>query len=216
MNHNEIQRDPADWQSLSLNAVSGGYFVQEAQGFRQEKMAEHALRLAGAFAMLLAILQWFLPDLWFQSGERVRWALTPIFMATGIGLYLFASRGFRREVYVDLANRYLILANVNSHNASMIRFRYDLRKVESLFVRRHSATAKASLRMRLKGRRRSLIVLSGERSELDGLHHRLCSDVHGAMECKPKRVQIGRPIACSRTPPWPHINPRRAARNSIS
>ena len=193
---------PASQFPITPNA--DGYIIREPSArFNNERIAEHVLRLAGSGSILFGYFHWFLPDLvHLGEGMQIRWLLTLAFVGTGLALYIFGARGFRKEVFIDTFQRRITVANVNSRQAGIIRFSFPMSDIESLFVRRGEGTA--ALMMRVKGKDRPHILLRGDSNALDSLHRKFCRDIRDSLQAtKPKRVQSEQPIACSRTAPWP-------------
>lgn len=185
-------RKNSTWRSLSLSDFATGYAVHEAASrFLQERLAEHALRLAGAFIMLAGYVHWFLPGLTLDnSSVQMRLALTVLFVVMGVALYVFASRGFRRMLHIDFGNRRLSTARMNSKNQSRYRRDFPMQDVASIYVRRSgSGAGMATLNIRLKSQPQDVALLTGALAEVESLHERLCRDLHVALECVPKRVR---------------------------
>jgi len=198
-----------DWRSLSLSDFAAGYAVNEAASrFSQERLAEHALRLAGVFTMLAGIIHWFLPKVTLGgSSVQMRLLLTVLFVATGVTLYAFASRGFRRMLHIDLGQRQVTAARMNSSNQSRRRRDFPMQDVTSIYVRRSGTRqGQATLNIRLKSQSRDIELLAGEQAEVETLHERLCQDLQTAMDCGPKRVRPGARARAGK----PSIRPTRS------
>ncbi len=182
---------PSSWTTISVRTSGDGYSVYEAEErFWRERIAENVLRLSGVFLILAGYLQWFIPSNAYQ-GDAVlaKMALSVLFMGTGIALYLFASRGFRKVLRVDLDNRRIAMARVNTKNRSLVKRHMPMAEVESLFVKRAGDRHElATLTLRPKGSGECHAVLKGAQDELEELHGMLCADVHKALEPSPRRV----------------------------
>ncbi|MCP3969065.1 MAG: hypothetical protein GY717_01835 [Rhodobacteraceae bacterium] len=183
-----------EWRSLKAETDNSGYSVFESEcRFRHERFAEHTLRLTGVFLILAASLQWFRPAA-LISGSAVQTSLglTALFGATGLALYFFASRGFRRMIRVDLGDRRIRTARVDSRNRTRPTRQFALGEIESVYIKRgDTAHAPARLELRLRGGNECVPVLTGDRAELEELHALLCRDVRHAMDCSLRRVNPG-------------------------
>lgn len=193
-------------RALSVAESTVGYTVTEAdQRFLQERVAENILRLFGAFLLMASYMQWFQPDAFLPDVPLPLPLLTTAMcVATGVALYFFASRGFRRMLAVDMGARRLSVARVNSKGRSVIRHTVPMQQIESLFIQRGSAgKPQATLNIRVKGAPGAIALLSGEQDQLEALHSRLCDDMRTALECAPKRVKRVRPPVKAHTTPRP-------------
>ncbi len=171
---------------------ASGYSVYEAEDrFWTERMAEAVLRIAGVLLILFGYVQWFIPASFLQGDPVLaRMALSVLFMGTGVGLYLFASRGFRKVLHVDLANRSLGIARVNARHRSLLRRDMPMADIESIFVKRAEDRHElARLDVRSKSAPWTSTVLKGAQEELDDLHRLICQDVRTALDCTPRRVR---------------------------
>lgn len=181
-----------DWLSFSTEESATGYSIFETQDrFFHERLAERTLCGVGIAAILLGYFVWFLPDSMTPDHPvMTRLTLSVICIGTGIALYFFASRGFRKVVHLDLSKRKLSLAHVNTKQQSLFGYNYNMEEIDSIFVRRGvTEGALASLHIRVAGMPVSLKLLHGLQDELEELHGLLCRDIHSALDCAPKRVQ---------------------------
>ncbi len=176
--------------SITLREAANGYTVRESAGrFWRERLAENVLRLAGVFILLAGILQWFLPAAMLTEAVLVRTVLAGVFMATGLGVYLFASRGFRHAFSVDLGRRRISHGRLNSRDRSLVARHVPLDRVESIFVQRGKGDGPAELRMRVKGAVTDHCLLRGARAEMEAMHFRICEDARLTRHLGPKRVR---------------------------
>jgi hypothetical protein len=195
------------WGSLHVTATDAGYAVYEAEArFWRERLAESALRLTGMFLILAGYVQWFLPDAMMQGDPMLAHvALSVAFMGTGMGLYFFASRGFRKELHFDMFGKTLGLARLNGKNRSMVNHLIDMDRIESLCVSRAATPmAMASLILRVKGFPRTHCVMRGTPAEIEKLHRQLSRDIRIALT-------VADPVAKSRAPQsaWRPVTVRR-------
>jgi len=149
------------------------------------------LRIVGVCLILAGYVQWFLPDLLIHGHSVVaRLALTAAFMGTGLVLYLFASRGFRKEVHFDTHAKRIRMARVNASDHSMISHDFAMADIESLFVNRSAEQPKlASLDMRLKGSARKFSLMRGAPAEIENLHSQLSRDIKIALMLSQKAAR---------------------------
>ncbi len=186
-------RDPSSWRSVTHQGEAAGYSVFESEDrFWRERAAEGVLRIVGVLAILAGYVQWFLPaELLDGDPIMARMGLSALFMGVGFALYIFASRGFRMMLNVDLTRRRIGWARLNARNLSPVRRTYPMDRVEGFFVQRGGSgpQAMASLRLRLKGGFGPVVLLHGEAAEIEALHRQIVEDMHTALNCAPKRVQ---------------------------
>lgn len=183
LNDYEILKN-ALWRTISTARTELGYAVFEARDrFWRERLAEAVLRVAGVALILVGYFQWFLPDTVLHGNPVLaRMALSAAFMGTGICLYLFASRGFRKEVHFEAGERQLSIGRLNSKDRCLISRQIPLDRIESLIVNRANAQQPlATLNVRLKGFPRSFCIMRGAQSEIEELHRQLCRDVQLAL-----------------------------------
>ena len=160
------------------------------------------MRLVGIFSILLGIAQWFLPNTATADLLHGRWILLLLFIGTGVALYFFAHRGFRRELLVDLSKRSVAMARVNSSGRSLVRQIFKMDDVESVFVQRSSDRDINVLCFRMRGRNLPIAVAQGTRGDVESLHKWLCRVIGNGIVYHPRRVQSNQPIACMRAAPW--------------
>ncbi|MDU8926326.1 hypothetical protein RXV86_02915 [Alisedimentitalea sp. MJ-SS2] len=120
-------------------------------------------------------------------------------VALGLAFYAFGSRGFCRQVKVDLKENKIAFGRVNSNNVGRIKTEFSLDEIESLYVKRSEDEAgKAGLMLRKSGRHAPYVLLEGAAAELAPLHEGIC-DMIG----RSAKVQVKRPVrhrTSSRTP----------------
>lgn len=177
--------------SVEISETFWGYIVREAQDrFDRESVTESGLRFLGLILVLAAYGQWLLPgSLFLENVLAMKMVMSFVFAATGVGLYMFASRGFRQEVQVDIGRRELRFVARNSRGHSRLQSRIPMDGVESAFVKRNKdVSGGATLYIRLHGVDAALQVLSGKNSDLTRLHKRICHDL------SPREVRLERGI----------------------
>lgn len=181
--------------SFTASQDDEGYTIVEHEDrFRRERNAEGVLRIVGVLAILAGIAQWFLPG-YLPGGETVfaRSVLTAAFIGTGLALYVFASRGFRRALRIDVAKRGIGIARLNASGRWLVRREVPMARIESIVVRRPTPKVpQADLCARIKGRSENLTLMRGEPDEIEALHRRLCLDIRLTLKTasvRPARVK---------------------------
>ncbi len=179
--------------TLEVSQTPQDFVAREATArFKAERLAEDALRVVGVIAIIAGYLQWFLPEHFGGIGQTVtiRTMLTVAFVGSGLGLFLFATRGFQRWVSLDLAERRVAVGRLNRKNRTITRRKFRFQDIESLVVQRNRDTRNAALCMRVKGRPAPLICLTGSTEELEALHRDISEIIQHASSCAPKRVRL--------------------------
>ncbi len=183
----------ASWRTISTAPTAQGYAVFEAADrFWRERMAEAVLRVTGICLILAGYVQWFLPGL-IDTGHAVVTGavLAALFIGTGIALYLFAARGFRRELHFEIAERRLSFGRLNTKDRCMISRQIPLDCIETMIVSRPDADHPlAGLMIRPKGAFQSFCVMRGARSEIEELHRQLCRDIQIANSVPDQPVYV--------------------------
>ena len=167
-------------RSFAASQDAEGYSIAETDDrFRRERVAEAALRITGVILVLAGIVHWFLPGV-ALGGDHVvaRSALTAAFIGTGVALYLFASRGFRHALRIDIARRQVGIARLNASGRWLVRRAVPMARIESLVIKRPTPRQPlADLRVRIAGRHGSFSAMRGRPDEIEALHRRLCLDI---------------------------------------
>lgn len=188
----EILRNTT-WRTISAAPTGQGYAVYEAADrFWRERMAEKVLRLVGIGLVLAGYVQWFFPGLVTAGDAVVTGAvLAALFISTGVGLYLFAARGFRRELHFEVPERRLSFGRLNTRDRCLISRQIPLESIETMIVSRPDPEHPlAGLMVRPKGSSRSYCVMRGARSEIEELHRQLCRDIHIAVSVPDQPVYV--------------------------
>jgi len=188
------RRDDPNTATLDFHSDPSGYTVVESNDrFWRESIAERALRLTAMVLIIVGYAQWFFPNGMFDGDDFVnRTVILALFTATGILLYLFASRGFRRQLRLDVSAGVLIVARVNTRDRSLGTRRIVLKDIQSIFVcRAHDRHKLAMLKLRLRGQPGAVVVMRGSSTELETLHARLCLDARMTQTtpARPRRPQ---------------------------
>ncbi len=172
------------WRTISAIETGQGYSVYEAPDrFWRERMAEAVLRVAGVSLIFASSAPWFVPDAMLRGDPVLaRTALAVVFTLTGIALYFFASRGFRKEVRFDADARQIGLCRLNANDRCLVSRQVPLDRIESLIVARATAGRPlAALNLRQKGSPHSICIMRGAQSEIGELHRQLCRDIQVAL-----------------------------------
>ncbi|WP_101068740.1 hypothetical protein [Roseovarius salinarum] len=181
--------------------------VRESAGpFQREVWIETIVRSAGMLMVLGALAPWLL-SLEGTMHSKVMFSLLAV--ATGLFLFAFATRGFRRELEVNFAEQMIRLRSLNSYGRSRISKDFHLVEVQSMFVRRPSTPGElAALHLRVRGVPTSLCALRGETPEIEGLHRRLCQDLRRLTENA--RAEVYREKASARGRRVARVHPTEA------
>lgn len=166
-----------DWSTVSLTANALGLTARERfERFRPEAIAEMALRLAGGLMVATSTILWLILPVNEASGRIVSHGLlAALFTASGLCLYAFGTRGFRRQVSLDAKRKTLTLTKININEQGRMVRTLGLQQVESLFLWRPAArTGPAALYVRLRDHDAPILALTGHTEELQGVHRQLC------------------------------------------
>ncbi|MDJ0627247.1 MAG: hypothetical protein QNJ44_03215 [Rhodobacter sp.] len=182
-------------RSIAALENSGGYTIAEAEErFWRERAVETVLRLTAVVLILAGYLQWFLPHaMLFGNPVVVQSVLTAMCVGTGVTLYFFASRGFRRALRVDIDGQQIGTARLNTKGRSLTARAVPMRRIESLFINRPTKDQPlAELRARVSDESGSLSLMRGSAADIETLHRRLCLDIRltlATATIQPSRVK---------------------------
>ena len=180
-----------DWSTVSLTATALGLTVRERfERFKVEAMSELVLRLAGGLMVAGSTLLWLVLPLGAGTDQIVSHSLlATLFTATGLVVYAYGTRGFRRQLSLDAKRGTLSLTKINMNDQGRVVRSIRLDEIESLYLRRPSGRAGfAALYVRVAGQDSPLLALTGATEELERIHEDLCEiiqtsetdDRHGA------------------------------------
>ena len=94
--------------------------------------------------------------------------------AVGLGVFAFGTRGFRRQMTVDIDRGTLALTKINIRDQMRVAREIDLGKIESVFLRRpEKVDGVAPLLVRVAGAQAPAIALTGTTAEVERDHRRL-------------------------------------------
>ncbi len=165
---------------MSLLQTEMGLTVSERfERFKLEAMSELALRLMGGLMVAGSMLLWLILPMESSTDQMLSHGLlAAIFTATGLVVYAYGTRGFRRQMSLDAKRRTLSLTKVNIHNQSRVAHNIDVSAIESVFLRRPSnGPGFASLYVRVAGNSSPQLALTGETRELEIVHRAVCDIV---------------------------------------
>lgn len=174
-----------DWRSVNLRPTSQGLVAGERfERFKVEAITEMALRVVGILMIMASILLWFLLPVDPSTGRLASFGAFASFLAAGgLGVFAYGTRGFRRELTLDMSAGQLKLTKINMHGQARVARDIDLGKIESVFLRRPAnAGGLATLLVRVIGNPAPAIALSGTTDEIERVHAELCAVMQGVSE----------------------------------
>ena len=170
------------WSTVSMMTSADGLTAREdSRRFKIEILTEIVLRLFGGLLVVCAPVLWVVMQSNDVGNTMISGTLlAAIAVATGLVVYAYGTRGFRRQLSLDARNGTLALTKVNINNQGRVVRTLDLDDVESLFLRRPATRgAMAALCVRMSGGQTPLLALTGEMDELSNIHADLCEIISG-------------------------------------
>ena len=168
------------WTTIDFTSTPLGLLAQERfERFRLEALSELVLRLSGGLMVAVSTVLWLiLPNAPGSEQMISHGILAGFFSATGLFVYTYGSRGFRRQLALDARCRVLTLTKVNMNDRGRILRRIRLNEIESLFLRRPAERSQhAALFVRTRRNAMPLLALTGTREELERIHSELCRTI---------------------------------------
>ncbi len=167
------------WNSVCISNMPLGYEISETPDrFAAEHLTELVIRSVGIVLVIAAYGQLLL-----ALPLMTKIFLLVAYSATGLGLYAFATRGFRKAVKVNLATMELKSTKLNGNGATRIEIVVPFADIESIYVRRPAERGgQARLELRKRGIPSSICLLRGREGEVAALHQRLCRDLRMAAQ----------------------------------
>lgn len=165
------------WRTVSMRPTAAGLTAGEKfDRFKLEAMTEVVLRIAGILMVMGSILLWFLLPLDEATGRVVTHSALASFMAAaGLGVFAYGTRGFRRQLSLDIEKGTLSLTKININDQARMSRTIDLGEIESVFLRRpEMRDGLATLLVRVHGTSAPAIALSGSMNEIETVHRQLC------------------------------------------
>ncbi|MEQ9260516.1 MAG: hypothetical protein RIG84_15625 [Roseovarius sp.] len=171
-----------EWSTVSLTTTALGLTAREQfERFKLEAMSELVLRLAGGLMVAGSTLLWLVLPMGTGTDQILPHSLlAALFTATGLVVYAYGTRGFRRQLSLDAKKGTLALTKINVNDQGRVARIIDLAQIESLFLRRPATRGgHAALYVRLIGNESPILALTGATAELQLIHQDLCEIIHG-------------------------------------
>lgn len=161
-------------QSVSIRATANGIAAGERfERYKFEAFTEVVLRAAGILMVMGAFSIWFLAPSIGIGGYSY---LISLAAAIGLVVFAFGTRGFQRQVEVDMEKGTLSLTKININGQARITRNIDLGAIQSVFLQKPTdADGDATLLVRVSGSNSPAIALSGELREVERVHEELCN-----------------------------------------
>lgn len=194
-----------EWSTVSLTKTALGLTAQEKfERFKIEAMSELVLRLAGGLMVAGSTMLWLILPMDAGAEQLVSHSLlATLFTATGLIVYAYGTRGFRRQLSLDAKRGTLALTKVNINDQGRVVRAIGLDDIESLFLRRPPARmAQASLYVRVAGQDTPILALTGSTPELERIHGQLCEIIQIAgtePQESPRDLRFARQFATARS-----------------
>lgn len=194
-----------EWSTVSMTKTALGLTAQERfERFRIEAMSEVVLRLSGGLMVAGSTLLWLILPMDAGAEQMVSHSLlATLFTATGLIVYAYGTRGFRRQLSLDAKRGTLALTKVNINDQGRVVRAIGLDEIESLFLRRPAVrVAQASLYVRVTGQDTPLLALTGSTRELERIHRQLCDIIQIAgtePQESPRDLRFARQFAAAQS-----------------
>lgn len=166
----------SDMQSVEMKPTANGLVAGETrERYRNEALTELVLRGAGIAMVAGSLLMWFMLPVDVETGRIATLGGTASMMAAvGLGVFAFGTRGFRRQMTVDIDRGTLALTKINIRDQMRVAREIDLGKIESVFLRRpEKVDGVATLLVRVAGAQAPAIALTGTTAEVERVHRQL-------------------------------------------
>jgi hypothetical protein len=179
--------------SYSFSPIAGGFVALERiERFKAEVIAELALRSIGIILAVSPVF--FLAAVLTTTGVMPAPNITvmsALCSASGLVLYAYGSRGFRRQMRLDTRNGFVSVANINVNGNARVEYRVDQRDIKSIYVQRSESQGDtAKLCLRVKGRYAPITLITGGSDEVRVLHRVFCETVTPWEPAKRKPVPL--------------------------
>ncbi|MGK7752380.1 hypothetical protein [Roseovarius sp. C03] len=162
-----------DMQATARGLVAG----ERSERFRLEALTEMVLRIAGTLMVMGSIIMWFFLPVDPDTGRLESFGLAAsVIAASGLCVFAYGTRGFRRRMTLDVDAGTLTLTKINMLGHARVRREITLGTVESVYLRRPAQPGgMATLLVRVAGKDAPAIALSGDRHEVEEVHSALCA-----------------------------------------
>lgn len=170
-----------EWSTVSLTRTPLGLTAREQfERFKLEAMSELVLRLAGGLMVAGSTMLWLVLPMGTGTDQMLPHSLlAALFTATGLVVYAYGTRGFRRQLSLDAKKGTLAITKINVNDQGRVARSIRLDEIESLYLRRPGSRAMHSgLYVRVAGHETPLLALTGATDELERVHHDLCEIIH--------------------------------------
>lgn len=152
--------------------------------FHGEAKTEMVMCLVGIAAMSLGGILSAAPVL-ASSGDLIneQWKVSTLFLAIGLFLFMFATRGFRKVINADLGLAELWYGRLNGFKKTRIHHHVRMDRIEKLTTQPCRGPFEfMSLNLHLNGRTNPIRLMTGRSGEIEHLRKRLEDDVRMAIE----------------------------------
>ena len=171
-----------EWNTISFTTTALGLTARERfERFKIEAMSELVLRLAGGLMVAASTMLWLVLPMGSGTEQLVSHSLLAVlFTATGLIVYAYGTRGFRRQLSLDAKKGTLAVTKINMNEQGRMVRTIDLDDIESLFLRRPTTrSGHSSLCVRVNGHDAPITALTGATTELELIHRDLCDIIQG-------------------------------------
>lgn len=168
--------DQTQMRSVELKPTAGGLVAGETRGrFRTEALTELVLRIAGILMVTGSMLMWFVLPVDTETGRIASYGtVASVMAAVGLAVFAFGTRGFRRQMTLDIDRGTLALTKINIRDQVRVAREIELGKIESVFLRRPEKNdGVATLLVRVAGAQAPAIALTGTTAEVERVHREL-------------------------------------------
>lgn len=176
-------------QSISVRPTASGMAARERfNRVSTEPTKEMTLRILGLLMMATAILLWFFVSAQPDPDDILPHnSLGSFLLLVGLGVFIYGTKGFRRQMSLDVASGTLSLTKININRQVRLVHKVKLREIKSVFLRRHGFTdGQSTLLVRIAGNPVPVIGLTGDSDEIASLHGQLCDAIKSAKTVTPK------------------------------
>lgn len=154
-------------------------------------LVEGGLRFSGLCLLISAFALWLVPGAADPTLFELRGAASAFAALSGVGVYFWADRGFRRGLVADPAAREFRLVRLNARGEPRVLARHKMDEVESAFVLRAREPGQPShLFFRLRGNDLPHWTISGRADELDEVNAQIRAELSGRPD-KARRARGG-------------------------
>jgi len=188
----------SQFSSYTYSPIAGGFIAKERlDRFKAEAFTEIVLRSVGIL-MTVGPIFFIVAILSVTKVLPAPHALVALAMCSAMGLliYAYGSRGFRRQMSLDVTKGQISVTKINVNGNGRVETWFDLKDIKSIYVQRpewKSGTAKLCLRA--KGRTLPVTLISGGLHEVRLLQRILCETIAPEPKTKKHRPLLPAAIA---------------------